>query len=70
MMTCSDQANHDPQAGANIPEAKIFNDEELTNMIDPILANDDKNKDGFIDYGEFVQAQATAASRQAAQHAA
>ncbi|CAG7785439.1 unnamed protein product, partial [Allacma fusca] len=65
-----DQANHDPHAGVPIPEAKVFNDEELSNMIDPILKNDDKNKDGFIDYGEFVQAQASAASRQAAQHAA
>ncbi|CAG7838407.1 unnamed protein product [Allacma fusca] len=60
-----DQANHDPNAGVPIPEAKVFNDEELTNMIDPILNNDDKNKDGFIDYAEFVQAQATAATRQA-----
>jgi len=32
-------------------------------MIDPILNNDDKNVDGFIDYGEFVQAQAAAATR-------
>ena len=39
-------------------------------MIDPIIDNDDKNKDGFIDYGEFVQAQAAAASRTVAQNAA
>ncbi|KAK4336655.1 hypothetical protein RND71_044061 [Anisodus tanguticus] len=26
-------------------------------MIDPILETDDKNKDGFIDYAEFVMAQ-------------
>ena len=29
-------------------------------MIDPILATDDKNKDGYIDYPEFVQAQQAA----------
>jgi hypothetical protein len=32
-------------------------DDELISMIDPILAADDKNKDGYIDYSEFVQAQ-------------
>jgi len=36
---------------------KIFQDNELTLMIDPILDMDDRNKDGFIDYPEFVQAQ-------------
>lgn len=46
--------------GANAPPTgttKIFNDQELINMIDPILDMDDKNKDGFIDYAEFVAAQ-------------
>ena len=52
-----DEANHDPSSGQQIPEAKIFKDDELVNMIDPILASDDKNKDGYIDYPEFVQAQ-------------
>ena len=33
-------------------------------MIDPILATDDKNGDGFIDYKEFVLAQQAAATRQ------
>lgn len=32
-------------------------------MIDPILQNDDKNSDGYIDYAEFVQAQANVASK-------
>ena len=31
-------------------------------MIDPILEQDDKNKDGFIDYPEFIQAQQGAAA--------
>jgi len=65
-----DESNHDPKAGHPIPEAKLFPDEELINMIDPILENDDKNRDGFIDYGEFVQAQAAAAARSTSNHAA
>ena len=46
--------------GTNAPPAgttKIFNDQELVNMIDPILEMDDKNRDGFIDYPEFIAAQ-------------
>ena len=31
-------------------------------MIDPILDSDDKNKDGFIDYPEFIAAQQAAAA--------
>merc|ERR1712203_906788 len=52
-----DEANHDPKSGRPAPEAKIFADEELKNMIDPILDSDDKNKDGFIDYPEFIARQ-------------
>lgn len=33
-------------------------------MIDPILEQDDKNKDGFIDYPEFIQAQQATGSAQ------
>jgi Ca2+-binding EF-hand superfamily protein len=36
-------------------------------MIDPILASDDKNNDGFIDYPEFVQAQQAAQAKASAQ---
>ncbi|XP_064077990.1 activating signal cointegrator 1 complex subunit 2 homolog [Macrobrachium nipponense] len=58
-----DAANHEPgKTGHPVPEAKLFTDEELVAMIDPILDQDDKNKDGFIDYPEFVQAQRNAAS--------
>jgi hypothetical protein len=31
-------------------EEKIFTDEDLNTLIDPILTSDDLNKDGFIDY--------------------
>lgn len=36
---------------------KIFGDDELVNLIDPILNMDDHNRDGYIDYPEFVRAQ-------------
>lgn len=61
-----DSANHDGKTGHPPPEAKLFTDAELVNMIDPILDQDDKNKDGFIDYPEFVQAQRNAAAAAAA----
>jgi len=46
--------------GTNAPPmgtTKMFNDNELEQMIDPILEMDDKNMDGFIDYPEFIAAQ-------------
>ncbi|XP_013178940.1 PREDICTED: multiple coagulation factor deficiency protein 2 homolog isoform X1 [Papilio xuthus] len=46
-----------PQAGSPPVGEKIFNDDELVNLIDPILNMDDHNRDGFIDYPEFVRAQ-------------
>lgn len=58
----TDQANHDPKAQVPLPDPKIFTDEELLAMIDPILDQDDKNKDGFIDYPEFIQAQQASSS--------
>jgi len=67
LLSSSDESNHDPNSGQPIPEAKIFKDDELTNMIDPILTSDDKNKDGFIDYPEFVQAQQAAQAKAASQ---
>ncbi|XP_039762682.1 nuclear transcription factor Y subunit beta isoform X2 [Pararge aegeria] len=46
-----------PQPGTPPAEEKIFKDDELTNLIDPILNMDDHNRDGFIDYPEFIRAQ-------------
>ncbi|XP_039954182.1 probable serine/threonine-protein kinase irlF isoform X1 [Bactrocera neohumeralis] len=47
-------------------EEKIFSDEELVALIDPILQMDDTSRDGYIDYPEFIKAQqkAVAASQQ------
>jgi len=54
----ADESSH--QHGADSHSSKpprIFLDKELGDMIDPILVSDDRNKDGFIDYYEFVAAQ-------------
>jgi hypothetical protein len=51
-----EQGHHDPNNPTPTGE-KIFKDDELEQLIDPILKMDDGNKDGFIDYPEFVQAQ-------------
>ncbi|XP_058454731.1 multiple coagulation factor deficiency protein 2 homolog isoform X5 [Malaya genurostris] len=42
---------------------KIFSNDELSALIDPILNSDDYNRDGFIDYPEFVRAQHKAATQ-------
>lgn len=41
---------------------KLFKDDELVQLIDPILKMDDANNDGYIDYPEFIQAQQNAAA--------
>ncbi len=54
------QGSQHKQEGQNeIPQVdeKIFTDEELNTLIDPILQSDDLNKDGYIDYPEFIRAQ-------------
>jgi len=50
-----EQGHHDPN-NLTPNEEKIFKDDELEQLIDPILKMDD-DKDGFIDYPEFLQAQ-------------
>ena len=55
IITASEEKDHGHGAGHRLQ--KIFKDQELADMIDPILSNDDKNKDGLIDYYEFVAAQ-------------
>lgn len=63
-----EQGHQDPSTGAHTaPQEKIFSDEELTNLIDPIMTMDDANSDGFIDYPEFVRAQQKAAQQQQGQ---
>lgn len=45
-------------------EDKIFRDDELITLIDPILNMDDNNRDGYIDYPEFIRAQQKVSSSQ------
>ena len=59
VLIASDDSSHhhgDHEGHSKTPP-KIFEDNELAVMIDPILVSDDRNKDGFIDYYEFVAAQ-------------
>ncbi|KAK7595495.1 hypothetical protein V9T40_013320 [Parthenolecanium corni] len=59
-----EQGHEQPGAapGGQAPVPKLFSDEELVNLIDPILKMDDSNNDGYIDYTEFVRAQQKAAA--------
>lgn len=49
-------------------ESKVFTDEELISLIDPILKMDDTSNDGYIDYPEFIRAQQKAAANQQQPH--
>ncbi|XP_064076214.1 multiple coagulation factor deficiency protein 2 homolog isoform X1 [Vanessa tameamea] len=51
------QQQQQQQQGSPPVGEKIFKDDELINLIDPILNMDDHNRDGFIDYPEFIRAQ-------------
>lgn len=51
--------------GAPPSGEKIFTDEELVTLIDPIMKQDDNNLDGYIDYPEFMRAQQRTAQIQA-----
>lgn len=58
LFVATEQGHETPQAGGGpAPQPKLFGDEELMQLIDPILKMDDVNQDGYIDYAEFVRAQ-------------
>ncbi|XP_055383527.1 putative cyclin-dependent serine/threonine-protein kinase DDB_G0272797/DDB_G0274007 isoform X1 [Condylostylus longicornis] len=60
-----EQGSKEPhQEGKPHVEEKIFSDNELTSLIDPILQMDDTSRDGFIDYPEFIKAQQKAKAQQ------
>ena len=48
---------HDEENPQDQAETTSYTDEQLSSMIDQILEEDDVNKDGYIDYTEFVGAQ-------------
>lgn len=64
----TDESSHGHGGGHANQEVKIFSDEELASEVDPILSMADKNKDGYIDYAEFVHAQAEATKQDAEKH--
>ena len=45
---------HDEETGE---KAEDYTEAELASMVDQILDEDDLNKDGYIDYPEFIQSQ-------------
>lgn len=49
-------------------EDKVFTDDELMSLIDPILKMDDISNDGYIDYPEFIRAQQKAAANPQQSH--
>jgi hypothetical protein len=51
-----EQGHNDPN-NPTPNEEKISKDDELQQLTDPTLKMDYDNKDGFIDYPEFLQAQ-------------
>lgn len=57
-----EQGHADPNQAVPQEKGKVFKDDELVALIDPILSMDDSNGDGFIDYPEFVRAQQKAAA--------
>ncbi|XP_022094732.1 multiple coagulation factor deficiency protein 2-like [Acanthaster planci] len=40
--------------------SKVMGEEELMSLLDPILQNEDRNRDGYIDYPEYAKSQRTA----------
>uniref|UniRef100_T1DEW7 EF-hand domain-containing protein n=1 Tax=Psorophora albipes TaxID=869069 RepID=T1DEW7_9DIPT len=58
-----EESKNQDQTGQPAHQDKIFSNDELSALIDPILTSDDHNQDGFIDYPEFVHAQHKAATQ-------
>ena len=52
---CKVEHSHGQERGDS--QAVVFSDEDLMKQVDPVLENDDLNKDGYIDYPEFVVSQ-------------
>ena len=45
---------HSEETSAHGQSSNVFTDAELSMLVDPLLAAADKNKDGLIDYSEFM----------------
>jgi multiple coagulation factor deficiency protein 2 len=65
LIYASEQGSKEQDAsGQQRIDEKVFSDDELVSLIDPILQMDDISRDGFIDYPEFIKAQQKAAANQ------
>jgi hypothetical protein len=42
--------------GHDHDDPQIFKDTQLAFLVDPVLRDEDVNRDGFIDYAEFIAA--------------
>jgi len=47
----NDNDNHND---SKAEDKKVMSDKEISDMLDPIFKEDDRNQDGFISYGEFM----------------
>ena len=52
---CKVEHSHGEERGDS--QNVVFSDEELMRQVDPVLEHDDLNKDGYINYPEFVMSQ-------------
>ena len=52
---CKVEHSHGEESGDS--QNVVFSDEDLMRQVDPVLEHDDLNKDGYIDYPEFVISQ-------------
>ncbi|KAK3802116.1 hypothetical protein RRG08_050005 [Elysia crispata] len=46
------------------PEAKVFTDVEISNIVDSVFKENDENLDGYIEYIEFKRRQAISKTQQ------
>ncbi|CAL1271780.1 unnamed protein product [Larinioides sclopetarius] len=53
-----EKEQYEKNANISIEAIRIFESEELASLVDPILESDDKNMDGFIDFSEYISAEA------------
>ncbi|XP_059156356.1 multiple coagulation factor deficiency protein 2 homolog isoform X2 [Physella acuta] len=50
---------HDENDKGSDENKKIFEDSEISNIVDSVIQENDENKDGYIEYFEFKRRQAT-----------
>ena len=53
----SDDDHHHHEEGENQDQDKEWDLDEIVRIVDEILENDDKDKDGYINWSEFMMGQ-------------